>query len=449
MKKLNLITKSLLLTLGAGISFYANAEWIINEKEISDGNWSFVYEITDEKIKLTSYKSGADVLDLSSICKDTDTSGLILGDSLLYGNQTITTVVFPSEPIQVLRRAFRESSLSGDLASDSPIELLSNDPFAMTKITSVSFPNIYGKIPVWSFYGCSNLTSVVLSKDITSISGTSFSECVQLESFSPTEFPEVTQIDGAPFKNCKKLQVTRFSFPKVESIPGECFHSLQIKELYLPMCSSIGESAFYNSSATNITLGPVVTNIGNYAFGVAKVENLGTTKYSIPTIPSGLFNQAKSLKGVLDFSKSTFTSIPGEVFCQMSALEKLILPETLSSLTRNSISKLGKCEIVFLGAKPSYDTTEIFWPSSNNFKNRLSFVITEKHINSWTNAVNDIVFTPLKDVPDAEKTDTYYFPKSDESRVIGLISTTSLKYDIPVTSWLSVLNEVGTIIVIR
>ena len=432
-----------------GIGLIAKAEWVINDNEVSDGNWSFVYEITDEKIKLTNYKSGADVLDLSSICKDTDTSGLILGDSLLYGNQTITTVVFPSEPIQVSRRAFRESSLSGDLASDSPIELLSNDPFAITQITSVSFPNIYGKIPVWSFHGCSNLTSVVLSKDITSISGTAFSDCVQLQSFSPTEFPEVTHIEGAPFKNCKKLQVARFSFPKVESIPGECFHSLQIKELYLPMCSSIGGSAFYNSSATNITLGPVVTNIGSYAFGVAKVENLGTTKYSIPTIPSGLFNQAKSLKGVLDFSKSTFTSIPGEVFCQMPALERLILPETLSSLTRNSITKLDKCEIVFLGAKPSYDTNEIFWPSSNNFKNRLSFVITEKHINSWTNAVNDIVFTPLKDVPDSEKTDTYYFPKSDESRVIGLISTTSLKYDIPVTSWLSVLNEVGTIIVIR
>ena len=148
-------------------------------------------------------------------------------------------------------------------------------------------------------------------------------------------------------------------------------------------------------------------------------------------------------------SKSASTSISGEVFCQMSALEKLILPETLSVLTRNSISKLGKCEIVFLGAKPSYDTDEIFWPSSNNLKNRLSFVITEKHINSWTNAVNDIVFTPLKDVPDSEKTDTYYFPKSDKSRVIGLISTTSLTYDSPITSWLSVLNEVGTIIVIR
>ena len=215
------------------------------------------------------------------------------------------------------------------------------------------------------------------------------------------------------------------------------------------MCSSIGKSAFYGSGATNIVLAPVVTNIGQYAFGNSKFINFGNSDFALSTLNPGMFNQAKSLKGVLDFSKSTFISIPGEVFCQMSALEKLILPETLSVLTRNSISKLDKCEIVFLGAKPSYDTDEIFWPNSGKFSSRLSFVVTEKHIDSWTNAVNDIVFTPLKDVPDAEKTDTYYFPNSDESRVIGLISTTSLKYDSPVTSWLSVLNEVETIIVIR
>ena len=440
---------SLLILMGFGL--IAKAEWVINDNEVSDGNWSFNYTISEDgKITLSKCISGAGTLDISTICQDTNASSLEIGNQLFFNFKGITNVIFPSEPIILNYRAFRGSGLVGEVSTEAPIEFLRGDTFAQTGITSAYFPNIEGEVDTWSFHDCTNLVSVVLSKNITGIGGKCFGECKSLEKIQPIEFPEVTHIDGSAFKNCKKLTAPLLSFPKAKSVGSEAFHSLSgFGEFYMPMCSSIGKSAFYGSGATNIVLAPVVTNIGQYAFGDSKFINFGNSDFALSTLNPGMFNQAKSLKGVLDFSKSTFTSIPGEVFCQMSALEKLILPETLSSLTRNSISKLGKCEIVFLGAKPTYDTTEIFCPSSNNFKNRLSFVITEKHINSWTNAVNDIVFTPLKDVPDSEKTDTYYFPKSDKSRVIGLISTTSLKYDSPITSWLSVLNEVGTIIVIR
>ena len=53
----------------------------------------------------------------------------------------------------------------------------------------------------------------------------------------------------------------------------------------------------------------------------------------------------------------------------------------------------------------------------------------------------------MKDVPESEKTDSYYYPTSGIGRVIGVVYHETFKTR--VSSWLSILNEFGTIVIVK
>lgn len=132
---------SLLILMGFGL--IVKAEWVINDNEVSDGNWSFNYTISEDgKITLSKCISGAGTLDISTICQDTNASSLEIGNQLFFNFKGITSVIFPSEPITLNYRAFRGSGLVGEVSTEAPIEFLRGDTFAQTGITSAYFPNI-------------------------------------------------------------------------------------------------------------------------------------------------------------------------------------------------------------------------------------------------------------------------------------------------------------------
>ena len=441
--------KYLFLSLAISTCYAANAAtWTIDGKTVTDGNWVLNQSISDNVITLSGYASGSGFLDLSTLCNDIGTTGVKIGQDLFYQKKIITGIALPEELVSIGRRAFRDSSLGGSISCSSSFKLEGGDAFAQTAITSVYFPNIEGVLQTWTFYGCKSLESIVLSDKLTSFGGSVMSECNNLVSLTPTVFPLVKEITGDIFKNSKLLEIDYLSFPLVESIPKECFHSLtKIKEIHLPSCNSIGKSAFYSYGGNKITLAPVVTNVDEYAFGATKITELSDTKFALNVLNKGVFAKADQLSGVLDFSKSTFTILSDSAFEQAKKLERVILPETVTQMNYRAFSHNGRLEVVFLGPRPTYNTDDLLYPASNNVEHRTSIVTPKGNIASWTNASDVITFVPMKDVPESEKTDSYYYPTSGIGRVIGVVYHETFKTR--VSSWLSILNEFGTIVIVK
>ncbi len=100
-----------------------------------------------------------------------------------------------------------------------------------------------GYIPYGAFYNCSNLTSIMLGENVTSIGSYAFFDCSSLTSI--TIGSGVTSIGNYAFYNCSSL--TSITIPS--------------------SVTSIGSSAFrYCSKLTSITIGSGVTSIGSSAF---------------------------------------------------------------------------------------------------------------------------------------------------------------------------------------
>ena len=75
-----------------------------------------------------------------------------------------------------------------------------------TGLTSIYFLNGVTRIPGLAFSGCTGLTSVNIPNSVTEIWSYAFSGCTNLKSII---IPSHTKVDGAAFKDCPKLKITR------------------------------------------------------------------------------------------------------------------------------------------------------------------------------------------------------------------------------------------------
>lgn len=123
--------------------------------------------------------------------------------------------------------------------------------FAGSKIVSAVIPCGVKKIADYTFYGCTDLTSVTLNGEIASLG------------------------KGA-FANCSKLTTIDLSKTAVKEIPADCFRGCtMLRQVILPSgVTAVGENAFYGSAITELIL-PEVRSLAPYALaGMQKLETV-------------------------------------------------------------------------------------------------------------------------------------------------------------------------------
>ena len=162
-----------------------------------------------------------------------------------------------------------------------------------TSLKSVTITG--GNILYGAFYGCTNLTSIVIGDSVTSIGGSAFSGCSSLTSI---EIPDsVTSIGDLAFRDCSSL--TSIEIPdSVTSIGLYAFYGCSsLTSIVIPnSVTSIGEGIFRNcSSLTSIEIPDSVTSIGNLAFAYCSSLTSIEIPDSVTSIGNYAFQNCSSL----------------------------------------------------------------------------------------------------------------------------------------------------------
>lgn len=143
-----------------------------------------------------------------------------------------------------------------------------------------------------AFYGCRNLTSIIIPNSVKTIGSDAFEDCTGLTSVSIPA--SVTTIDAGAFYGCTGL--TKVVLP--------------------PLVETIGESAFAgNKAVTSIIMGANVKSIGDKAFHGCPAENVYITAQTPPeatnttfsTYTAKLWLQDKGDNSVIDAYYDAFT----------------------------------------------------------------------------------------------------------------------------------------------
>ena len=157
-------------------------------------------------------------------------------------------------------------------------------------LTSIVIPDSITSIGQYIFYRCSGLTSVNIPDGVTSIGESAFDNCISLTSI---DIPSgVTSIGMGAFSYCTSL--TSIDIPSgVTSIGNGTFYSCSgLTSIIIPdSITSIGQQAFYNCSGlTSCTIGSGVTSIDFMTFASCKsLTGITCLAVTPPSLESSVF----------------------------------------------------------------------------------------------------------------------------------------------------------------
>ena len=163
--------------------------------------------------------------------------------------------------------------------------------------TSFTVDNGVLDISEWAFFGCKNLTDIILTYSVITIGDNAFMNCENLESINIP--PDVTRIGEFAFGRCRKLKSVNIPFG--------------VKEI---LCCTFGGCKKFD----HIIIPDSVTTIKNAAF--AECENLKDVNIpsGVRVIDNDTFCNCKSLKSV--HISENVTEIKGNPFagckCKLS-----------------------------------------------------------------------------------------------------------------------------------
>ncbi len=202
--------------------------------------------------------------------------------------------------------------------------------YGCSNLTSVIIPDSVTIIGAYAFYGCSNLTSVTIPNSVTTIGIYAFSDCSSLASVSISD--NVTSIGNYAFYKCESLKSV--IIPDGVTIIGEhTFDSCYgLTTVTIPdSVTTIDRNAFYEcNKLTNLTIPNSVTTISAYAFYACNSITSLIIPDSVTTIGDFAFRHCTGLTSVT--IGNGITVIRNYVFANCSRLTSVIIPDSVITI---------------------------------------------------------------------------------------------------------------------
>ena len=302
-----------------------------------------------------------------------------IGDFAFSGCSSLTSLVIPNSVIEIGNAAFQNCSSLNRISvnANNPVydsregcnaivERASNTLVVGCKETFI--PNSVTSIGHSAFYGCSELTSLVVPNSVTNIDDYAMHSCSSLTNFvipnsvkrigkfafngcssiSQIVIPHsVVRMGTGVFIKCNSLKRISVdaSNPVYDSREGcnaiveTASNTLLVgcKESSIPnSVETIDDYAFYGCSGlTSLVLPNSVETIGDYAFyGCLELESIGIGN-SVETVGQSAFSNCSSLASLV--LPNSVETIGNYAFYGCSALTRLVLPNSITSIGRSVV----------------------------------------------------------------------------------------------------------------
>ena len=203
-------------------------------------------------------------------------------------------------------------------------------------ITNIIIGNSIISIGNLAFYNCTSLTGITIGNGVTSIGGYAFNKCKSLTNITIPD--SVTSIRFHAFDNCTNLQFNAYDNALYLGNAENPYLALvKANDLTITTCiisekaKIICGSAFESCTGlTNITIPNGVIYIGNGAFRGCK----GLTDITIPDSVTQISNDAFAICSGLTSIKipNGVTSLESDVFNGCTGLTSITIPDSVTSI---------------------------------------------------------------------------------------------------------------------
>ena len=221
-------------------------------------------------------------------------------------------------------------------------------PNSLRKVTVTGGNILYG-----AFSGCSSISNIIISDNITSIGAGAFFNCSSLTNITIPE--SVTNIYDAAFSDCTSL--TSIIIPdSVTNIGDEAFSNCSsLTSITIPdSITNIGYGVFRNcSNLSNIIIPDSVTNIGSGAF-----SGCNLLQYNLLDNIKYLGNKSNPYVIVMEVTDKNLTNclinnkakiIYNNAFSDCTNLTSVIIPDSVTNISDSAFSGCSSLSSVSIG----------------------------------------------------------------------------------------------------
>ncbi len=280
-----------------------------------------------------------------------------IGNNAFVNCTELTKISIPDSVTSIGEYAFRNcSGLSGELIiPDSVTEIGSYAFQNCENLTSIKLSKNITTIEKGVFCGCSNLPSIEIPNGVTSIESSAFSYCSSLTSFKLPD--SVLSIGENSFFNCRNL--SSFDFGNgIQSI-GSAFNTNKLTCIELPnSVTTISPHAFSGcDSIETISLPSSITSVGEKAFADCGLIKKLEINCSLNNLATDTFLNDKFLNVVLGTEVDSIE----DQFNNMDTLESIVIPETVTKIKDTAFTGSNNVTIT----TPTNSTAHKFAVSNN------------------------------------------------------------------------------------
>lgn len=239
-----------------------------------------------------------------------------------------------------------------------------------SNLTSVTIPNTVTSIGYRAFYGCHSLSSIEIPNSVTKIGDQAFLDCSVLTSINvESNNPSFSSNEGILYTKNKNTLICcpggkkgSVKIPNsVSEIEYNAFsYCSGVTSVVIPnTVTEIRSWVFYDcSSLTGIEIPNSVTKIGGYAFSDCRGLTSVVIPQSVTSIGSGAFYDCSSLKNVE--IPNSVTSIGDLAFNGCSSLNGIEIPNSITSIGYKTFADCNDLKTIYIGENVEWISGEAF-----------------------------------------------------------------------------------------